>query len=153
MDFTKTQRSTLYVLVAVIALVSVYVRVKGNMARRAETSYHGSASHPAYPRSNGVVPAYGHDAQASGAYAPPAQGRYGANLQGGQKLGSASAAVNINTGSLQELDRLPGVGPVLAGRIVELRQKLGRFTSADQLLEVQGIGPKTLEKMRPHIAL
>lgn len=63
-----------------------------------------------------------------------------------------SGLVNLNTASLQELDTLAGVGPVTAQRILDHRQRIGRFTSVDQLLDVSGIGPKTLEKLRPQVS-
>lgn len=57
---------------------------------------------------------------------------------------------NINTASPADLERLPGIGPALAGRIVEHRSR-SPFQSPDQITEVRGIGPKTLEKLRPWI--
>ncbi|MAQ91927.1 MAG: hypothetical protein CMM84_00115 [Rhodothermaceae bacterium] len=63
------------------------------------------------------------------------------------------APTNINTASAAELQRLPRIGPALAGRIVEYRRVNGRFRSAEQITEVRGIGEKTLEKMRPWIRL
>ncbi len=59
--------------------------------------------------------------------------------------------ININTASAAELELLPGVGPVLAGRIVEYRSRVGGFRTIEQLDDVKGIGPKSLEKLRPHI--
>lgn len=61
--------------------------------------------------------------------------------------------VNINTANQAQLQLLPGVGPAIASRILSHRQSIGRFTSPEQLLEVSGIGPKTLEKMREHLEL
>jgi competence protein ComEA len=61
--------------------------------------------------------------------------------------------VNINTANLEELQRLPGVGPVTAQRILEYRNRNGRFESVDELMEVEGIGPSKLEKMRPFVRL
>jgi competence protein ComEA len=58
--------------------------------------------------------------------------------------------ININTAGAAELELLPGVGPVLAARIVEHRAKIGRFRTVDELNDVKGIGPKSLEKLRPH---
>lgn len=49
---------------------------------------------------------------------------------------------------MQELDALPGVGPVTAAAIVAWRQTNGRFTSVEQLADVEGIGPARLEKLR-----
>lgn len=63
------------------------------------------------------------------------------------------APTNINTASAAELQRLPRIGPALAGRIVEYRRVNGPFRSADQVTAVRGIGEKTLEKMRPWIRL
>ena len=59
--------------------------------------------------------------------------------------------VNINTASAEELDGLPGIGPVLAQRIVEYREANGPFASVDGLLEVKGLGPGILEAIRPQI--
>jgi competence protein ComEA len=61
--------------------------------------------------------------------------------------------VNINTADESELQRLPGVGPVTAQRILEFRQQNGSFTSAEQLMDVKGIGPKKFEKMAPFVSL
>ena len=63
--------------------------------------------------------------------------------------GDAGAAVNINSASLGELVSLPGIGEEYARRIIELRERLGRFESVEDLLEVEGIGTKRLEKIRP----
>ncbi len=60
-----------------------------------------------------------------------------------------STLVDINTADETQLDALPGIGPALARRIVEYRASHGRFSSVDQLLEVSGIGEKTLAKLRP----
>lgn len=57
--------------------------------------------------------------------------------------------VDLNTASADDFDGLPGVGPVTAAAIVAWRAANGRFTSVDQLGEVDGIGPARLEKLRP----
>jgi competence protein ComEA len=61
---------------------------------------------------------------------------------------SAGALININTATAAELDTLPGIGPVLAGRIIEYRELHGRFSTIDQLLEVDGISRATVEELR-----
>ena len=57
--------------------------------------------------------------------------------------------VNINTASAAELEELPGIGPVLAARIVADRERNGLFKSVDDLDRVSGIGPATLARLRP----
>lgn len=61
--------------------------------------------------------------------------------------------ININTAGEEELEQLDGIGPVLAQRIVDRRAAVGTFTCPEDLLEVRGIGPKTLEKMRYQIMI
>ncbi|AQT79497.1 hypothetical protein B1R94_09755 [Mycolicibacterium litorale] len=59
--------------------------------------------------------------------------------------------VDLNTATVEQLDALPGVGPVTAAAIVSWRDANGRFTNIDQLGEVDGIGPARLEKLRPMV--
>lgn len=61
--------------------------------------------------------------------------------------------VVLNAASVEELCKLPSVGPSRAKKIIELRQKLGRFKSFRQLLRIRGIGPRTLKKLQPHMVL
>ncbi len=66
---------------------------------------------------------------------------------------ASGALVNINTAGLSELDELPGVGPVTAQKILDYRTAHGAFTSVDGLLEVDGIGDKTLADIAPRATL
>ena len=59
------------------------------------------------------------------------------------------APIDLNRAGAGELDRLPGVGPVLAGRIVLQRRRFGPFHEVDELLAVRGVGPRLLERIRP----
>jgi competence protein ComEA len=61
--------------------------------------------------------------------------------------------INLNTATAEQLEAIPGIGPVLAQRIIEYRQTHGRFQSVDELLEVRGIGAKRLENMRPYVTV
>ena len=59
--------------------------------------------------------------------------------------------VDINTAGREELEELPGIGPALAGRIIEYREANGPFRSVEGLLEVSGIGEATLERLREYV--
>lgn len=71
-----------------------------------------------------------------------------AGVGAGGGPGTPTGAVNLNTATLQELDSLPGVGPVLAQRITDWRVEHSGFQSVDQLREVSGIGDRTFERLR-----
>jgi competence protein ComEA len=59
----------------------------------------------------------------------------------------------LNQADAAELRRLPGVGAKRAQAILLLRQRLGRFQKPADLLRVKGIGPRTLERLLPHVVL
>jgi competence protein ComEA len=95
-----------------------------------------------------------------GIAAPPGKPTtMGSSVTGGSATSTAPAAppgapgaagpVDLNTATAEQLDTLPGVGPVTAAAIVAWRDAHGRFGSVDQLGEVDGIGPARLEKLRP----
>ena len=75
----------------------------------------------------------------------------------GQPSGSASTAatgpVDLNAATLADLDRLSGVGPVLAQRIIAWREQHGGFSSIDQLREVEGIGDRKFASLRAQVSL
>jgi competence protein ComEA len=62
------------------------------------------------------------------------------------------ARIDVNRARPADLELLPGVGPMLARRIVEQRDAHGPFVAAEDLLRVRGIGPRTLERLRPLLA-
>ena len=86
---------------------------------------------------------------------PPAGGVGGPAADPGPGSGSAGGTgpVSINTADLASLDTLPGVGPVLAQRILDWRTQHGRFTSVEELGEVSGIGEKLLAQLRPLVTV
>ncbi|OGK11512.1 MAG: hypothetical protein A2Y63_03655 [Candidatus Riflebacteria bacterium RBG_13_59_9] len=63
-------------------------------------------------------------------------------------LSEVKFPLDLNAAGTSELEALPGIGPVLAQRIVDLRDKLGRFSSVEDLLQVKGIGDKKLAAIR-----
>lgn len=107
-----------------------------NMARRVtdgEQIVVGVTSPPGAPTAMG-----------SSITAPPGQATGPADPAGPEP----PSAVNLNTATAEELDALPGIGPVTAAAIVGWRDANGRFNSVEQLGEVDGIGPARLEKLR-----
>ncbi len=66
---------------------------------------------------------------------------------------ATASPLDLNRATAAELEALPGVGPVLAGKIVALRDSLGGFQSVEQLDRVRGIGPAMLAKLRPLVRL
>ncbi|HAH85734.1 MAG: helix-hairpin-helix domain-containing protein [Armatimonadota bacterium] len=61
--------------------------------------------------------------------------------------------ININTAGLEDLQRLPGIGPSTAEKILEYRKANGAFTSIDELDEVKGIGPAKIATLKPFVSL
>lgn len=72
---------------------------------------------------------------------------------GAAPSGPGTGLVDLNAASEQELESLPGVGPVLAGRIVQWRNDNGGFGSVEELQEVDGIGPATFEELRDEVTV
>jgi competence protein ComEA len=81
----------------------------------------------------------------------PRRGAAGAPAAGGagSSAGAApTAPVQLSTATLEQLDSLPGIGPVTAQKILDYREKHGAFRSVDELDAVPGIGPARLEQLR-----
>ncbi len=66
---------------------------------------------------------------------------------------AASREVDVNTATVAELERLPGIGPRLAARIVKERNQHGPFTSIEDITRVSGIGDKTVESIRRRLVI
>jgi competence protein ComEA len=88
-----------------------------------------------------LVPARGDEALPSAAAAPV-------------PVPSATATVvSLNVADQAALETIPGIGPVTAAAILDYRSRIGSFDSIDQLLEIDGIGPATLESIRAYVSL
>ena len=61
--------------------------------------------------------------------------------------------VNLNTATLADLEKLPGVGAATAARIIEYREKNGPFKKIEELMNVKGIGEKAFLKLKPLVAV
>jgi competence protein ComEA len=86
-------------------------------------------------------------ALAAPAGAAPIQGK------AAEAKASPAPSVNINTAPAEQLERLPGVGPKTAARIVEYRKKTGGFKKIEELMNVRGIGEKAFLKMKAQLTV
>ena len=82
----------------------------------------------------------------------PTAGPPGAVVPGGT-TGSSTGLININSASATELETLSGIGEVLAATIIEYREQNGPFAAVDDLMDVSGIGPATLEEIRDQVTV
>ncbi|WP_189535183.1 ComEA family DNA-binding protein [Streptomyces roseolilacinus] len=73
--------------------------------------------------------------------------------QGATGAGTAEGPVSLNTATVEQLDTLPGVGPVLARHIIEHRARHGGFRSVEELRQVHGIGARRFADLRPRVRL
>ena len=74
-------------------------------------------------------------------------------LAGGPVAGGVGGRVHLNSATLDQLDELPGVGPVTAQKILDYRSEHGAFGSVEELDAVPGIGPATLDELRDLVDL
>jgi competence protein ComEA len=75
-----------------------------------------------------------------------------AGVSGGSGSAAPAGPVHLNVATLEQLDALPGVGPVTAQKILDYRQKHGAFGSVDELDAIPGIGPARLDQLRDLVA-
>ncbi len=79
------------------------------------------------------------------------EGQGGRSGHGGKLSVPGAQGINLNTATVDELTQIPGIGPGIAGRIVQFRTINGPFTSPDQLTNVPGIGQKRYLKILPYV--
>src|SRR5690625_1240244 len=88
-------------------------------------------------------------------YTPPAAagGKEQSNDPGAETDPGSGAVLNLNTATEAELQDLPGVGPVMASRIIAWRQDHDGFRSVDELHEISGVGPKVFAQLEPLVTI
>jgi competence protein ComEA len=69
------------------------------------------------------------------------------------KAPAAASPLNLNTATVAELEKLPGVGAAMAARIIEYREKNGPFKKIEELMNVKGIGEKAFLKLKPLVTV
>jgi competence ComEA-like helix-hairpin-helix protein len=104
------------------------------------------------PVPSGAAPGREGSAAIAGAEREPDErGRGGTGAGGAGPVEGLGPVLDLNRASARELESLPGVGPVLAGRIVAHRERHGPFSHPEELLAVRGIGPRLFERLRPRV--
>jgi competence protein ComEA len=69
------------------------------------------------------------------------------------EAGPDQGLLNLNTATLEQLDTLPGIGPVIGQRIIDYRESVGGFKTIEEITEVSGIGEATYSKIRPLVTI
>ncbi|MDT5095460.1 MAG: competence protein ComEA [Mycobacterium sp.] len=96
----------------------------------------------------GIAPAPGQPTRLGSSVAPSTGGSASSSSPSAKPTASSTGPIDLNTATVEQLDALPGVGPVTAAAIVAWRDANGKFTNVDQLGDVDGIGPARLDKLR-----
>jgi len=129
LDFTKSERQTVFFLLACFGLGML---IKG------------------YRHLHPSVPVFKETIRL------PEDGSAGQTVFDGDKdknRGAKPDGIRINRASLEELERIPGIGPALGKRILDYRIQHGGFRSAAELMKVKGIGRKKFEQISPFLAM
>lgn len=146
--------AAMLLLVAVTcASLTLLVRQSLNYATVGQSASHGIVR--TYEDTQGESGATSDATQPQGSTEQPSQPepQTSNGSQEPQGMDAKDTRINLNTATLEELDSINGIGPVTARKILDYRARTGGFSSVDQLLEVSGIGVKTLEKIRAKVTV
>jgi len=134
----------------------VFIEVTGAAAHPGVYSFdHPPTLAEVYCRAGAAVPPPGGEKRlASGSLLNLNQdGSYQLSRMGGPQLLTLGLSLDLNRATAADLEALPDIGPVMAGRIIAYRQTHGPFNKIADLMEISGIGPQNLEKLKPYLAL
>ena len=155
-DITKRiAAARLVIILIAVGLVAVAAAAFRGSSRIAVYSYNPTVSAPAEKtavRQAAALPAASPTAAPTASPPPdravPAEsGEESPPPESGLSEVLVPGSVHVNTATAEELALLPGIGPVLAQRIIDYRESQGGFTSPEELMEVRGIGEKTYAKL------
>lgn len=132
LDFTPTERAVLLTLVGAF-LLGLGIRLLGSDPAGVPPAGNARLDAEFAARSSGGGAATARDADTAGARRP-----------------AAGAKIDLNRATKRDLMGLPGIGAVIAGRILLYREERGRFERVEDLLRVRGIGKKKLERIAPY---
>jgi comEA protein len=147
LDLTPSEKRTIFVITGVITLAGIFYTVK---------PYHVNPVLVDYSESDSMFSRLSH--QPTVRYNLPSERLNGINQKDQSLIKKRRStqilkaeSIDINHANLNELQKLPRIGPAMAGRIIEYRNTNGPFKSLEELKQIKGIGKKTFEKMKPYL--
>ncbi len=134
----------------------VFVEITGEVARPGVYSFPApptllevwrQAGGPEPPKDSNITLSSGSHVEVAAA------GTYRLGRMSGPRLLTLGLALDLNSATAQDLEALPGIGPVLAQRLVQYRQTHGPFKEMEDLLAVAGVGEKKLAQIKPYLVV
>jgi comEA protein len=145
LDFTSSEKRVMFIISIVLIGSAGFQIFKAKTMNDVPIEYH---------KSDSIFTRRTHQASLVKEYYPENQDQV---LQSADRKSKSQnklisqPSLNINTATINDFTQLPRIGPSIAKRIVAYRAENGPFRSTDELLKVKGIGPKTLERIKPYL--